>query len=259
MDPESQVIYTIGASNSREPMLDKVRPLVSRFPDNAFVLATYMRFACMGQIAVRRPEEALLSADKPSTYAVVNNGMLPKTLADYLRAADTGEKLEPDNAYFPWLKCVALFGARRDKEALDTLHRAAGKKRFYEHIDQEVFANWRFTDAAYGDSGAVSRTAATMTTLFPHYAQLRAVTRISTYLAAEKEFNGKRVEGLQIRTDLMNLSALMRLDSNTVIGTLVGAATENIAISRPGGAPPITGKEGDEADAVSKKRRAQYL
>src|SRR5258708_30137355 len=95
MDPEIQLIYTIRASTSREPMLDKVRPLVSRFPDNAFVLATYMRYACMGQIAVRRPEEALLSADKPSTYALVNNGMLPNTLTDYLRAADTGEKLEP--------------------------------------------------------------------------------------------------------------------------------------------------------------------
>src|SRR5258706_6551187 len=186
LDPDIQLIYAIRAPTSREPMLDKVRPLVSGLPDNAFVLATYMRFACMGQIAVRRPEEALLSADKPPPYTLVNNGMLPNTLADYLRAADTGEKLEPDNAYFPWLKCVALFGARRDKEALETLHRAAGKKRFYEHIDQEVLANWRLSDAAFGDTNAISRTTTTMATLFPHYAQLRAVTRISTYLAAEQ-------------------------------------------------------------------------
>src|SRR5438270_9681595 len=40
LDPEIQLTYAIRASTSREPMLDKVRPLLSRFPDNTFVLAT---------------------------------------------------------------------------------------------------------------------------------------------------------------------------------------------------------------------------
>lgn len=260
-DADTQVAFAvIGGVGTPEPYVDRVQPLLALFPTDPFVQATFMRYACMGQIAVRRPEESLLTADKPSAASLAGNNMLPGRLADYLKAADVGEKFESDNAYFPWMKCVALFGARKDKEALATLHRAAGKKRFYEYLDREVRAHWRLTDEAHGETTAVTHIATQMSLVFPHYSQLRAVARTATYLAAEKERAGKMEEGLQIRMDLMNLSAMMRLQSTAVIGTLVGAGIENIAMARPGGAPPVSRRQLNEDDvAASERRQEKYL
>src|SRR2546422_6078231 len=59
----------------RRPPRSTLFPYTTLF--RSFVQAVFMRYACMGQIAVRRPEESWLTGDNASVAAIAGNGMLP--------------------------------------------------------------------------------------------------------------------------------------------------------------------------------------
>jgi hypothetical protein len=216
-----------------------IRRLANRFGDQPGLYATAIRMDTTGYVRVARPETALLTEehmdDKPRPQQLPS----PDNLATFDQDCATGERLEPDNAYFPAMRAIGQFGARQDALAIESLIRASTKSRWDEHIADEVNGKWRLSETESGGRNALGRMAVSAAILFPHYAQLRAAAQMATLKAMEEEQNGRPKEGARIRTALMRIGDMMRYHSTSLIGCLVGVAETHIAFGRPGGAPPI--------------------
>lgn len=187
----------------------------------------------------------------------------PQALARFDEWAATGERLDPNNSYFPAMRAVGLYAARRDKEATDALDRAANKPMWREYYAQEVEGAWKLSEAQYGETGTIARSAVAAAVLFPHYAQLRVMSRVATAQAVAMEQRGDHAEGLRIRKAVARVGAKMRADGQSIITNLVGIAITQIAEARPGGAAPIpssgNGDGGKQRTAQIRKAYADYL
>lgn len=161
-----------------------------------------------------------------------------EALAQFDTDAAEGERLEPDNAYFPLMRSVGLFAANRDAEALAAIRRAGAKTDWNEHLADEPTGEARLHGEAFGDPNALWRSQVMNSVMLPEYSAIRAVTRIATYQAIRDEQAGHAEDGLAIRRALMRCGGLMRAKSSQAIGSLVGMAITEIATYRPGGGPP---------------------
>ena len=221
--------------------LGAARRLVPHFPDNASLRANILRYATAKDIRLSRDEDFLLSGQPvPPPHADPNN--LPPTpahLAAFDADAAAGEKLDPDNAYFPFMRAFGLFAAHRDAEGLAAVQRASTKHVWREYFDDEVEGDWRIDDSVYGGRESVSAMAVSAALLFPHYQHLRAEARVVAYKAILDEKAGHAEAGLAKRQALGRCGALMGTQSTVIIGNLVGVAINAISRTRPGGSPPI--------------------
>src|SRR5262249_13571528 len=147
---------------------------------------------------------------------------------------------------------------KRDAEALAAVQRAGQKPRFNDYAYDEVAGRWRLHEAAWGKESAFRRGVALASVLFPHYAQIRAVTRVATVKAVQAEQAGRAAEGLAIRQARLRCGARMRAQSHTLIGALVGVAISAIAMSRPGGVPPLAPGSSSSSDETARKRLDAY-
>ena len=203
--------------------VQRLRDLAARFPDEPSLYAHSLRFATQGQVRLHRNEQDELSA--PSNT--------PKPKAEPTAAADlaafdndaaNGERLDPDNAYFPLMRAVGLYDARRDAEAIAAIHRAGQKTRYEDYANSEFGVVDKFFTLAHGRRGAIARTSMAASILFPQYSQIRAVARMGTVSAIHAELSGNAEEGFAIRRDMMRAGALMRVQGHSLICNLVGIA-----------------------------------
>ena len=98
---------------------------------------------------------------------------------------------------------------------------------------------WRLQAAAFGETGALPRVAIAAAVLLPHYAQIRAMSRVAVADAMQVEMAGHLDQGVDIREDVMRLGGLMRAEARTLIGGLVGSSVAIGALQRPAGAKLI--------------------
>ena len=220
------------------------RSLVPRFPDNPSLRANILRYATQGEVHLRRPEENLLSANPVPQGSAGNypggSREEPPTapqLAAFDADAAAGERLDPDNAYFPFMRAVGLFAAHRDDDGLAAVKRAGREHRWREYSEDEVEGRWRISEATFGGREGISRMATAAAVLFPHYQGLRAAARLVAVKAVSAEQDGRPQEGLALRLALARSGDLMRAQSTSLIGSLVGIAISAISRSRPGGVP----------------------
>lgn len=213
----------------------RLRALLSRFAENPTFCATLMRYMTLGEVMVRRKEAAW-----PTSGGSVSTHYPPSASASlklFDRLAATGERLDPENAYFPFMRAVGLFAAHRDQEALEAIRRASTRPRWEEYIEDEVKGIWRLTEEAFGEQGVGVKWITLSTVLFPHYAQLRQAARVATYKAALLEQASQKEKGIAIRRSLMRCGSLMRVQSRWIIGSLVGIALTSLATTHPSGKP----------------------
>ena len=104
-----------------------------------------------------------------------------------------------------------------------------------DYVSTEAFAGDALIGAAHGETGTLAQIERYASILFPHMAELRAVSRVATGLAVRKELAGDLNGGWAVRNDVAHVGAVMRADSSTYIGSLVGVAISQVAMSRPGG------------------------
>lgn len=222
-----------------------LRALIPRFGNNPALYATLLRFATLDgddrhSVHLSRPEDYLLSGQTPPSDVKYTRPD-PQTLAQWDADCAAGERLDLQNAFFPQMRAVGLYAARRDKEATNALIRAGEKPLWNDYTQNETEGRLRITDTANGGRYALGRAAVAAATLFPHYAPIRGMARVAVFRALTLEKAGDANGGLAIRRALMNTSDRMRVQSTTLIGTLVANAIAAIATSRPGGAPALHG------------------
>ena len=224
----------------KQTSVQYARALVLRFPDNPSLRANILRYAMQGEIHLKRPEENLLSSVPVPPAPPEEGHNAPADLAAFDADAAAGEHLEPDNAYFPFMRAVGLFAAHRDDEGLAAIKRAGREHKWREYSEDEVEGQWRISEATFGGHEGISRMAVAASLLFPHYQGLRAAARLVTVKAVLAEQDGRPEEGLSLRLALAHCGDLMRAQSTSLIGSFVGIAISAISRSRPGGIPAAT-------------------
>jgi hypothetical protein len=199
--------------------------------------ASVLRVACRGLLLDQRDEEYLVTGAEVPHPAAGRQLNTPKQLAALEEDAAAGERLDPQNGFFPMMRAVILFAGRRDREALVAFRRAGEKREWQDYAVDEATSAWRLGDVA-GREDAIHHAAWTFGVLLPHYAEIRAASRVALYYAIQAEAAGRVEEGLTIRRALSSYGGAMRDRCRVVIGSLVGVALQKLAMTRPGGGPP---------------------
>ena len=94
-----------------------LRALISHFPDTPSLYANLLRCDAAGPVRLERPEIDSLTGERPEKSSL-RPVPSPADLASYDQTAATGERLDPDNAYFPFVRSAGLFAAHRDSDGL---------------------------------------------------------------------------------------------------------------------------------------------
>ena len=249
------VQYARATHSGDVPPLANLRALTRRFPNNPMLYANILREAS------RRPflnnsDASKLSGDSMPT--TVMPAASPQEIAACNQDAEAGERADPDNSYFPLMLAYGLFAAHQNAAALAAVKRASGKPVWNEYLTENVDAKWRLHREAFGDPGALPQTAVWSSEVLPEYQRLRQAARIVVYQAMLKEQAGRKEEGYQLREAIRRCGDIMRVQSTTLIGSLVGVAITAIAEARPGGAPALRQGTGEEPEQIAQQRLNAY-
>lgn len=213
--------------------------LCARFPESAALRANVLRLDMRERVRLHRDAEYLVADGKIPERAREEPASRPEHLEQFDLLAIEGERLDPENAFFPFMRSAGLLASGRDEEALAALRRAAEGTRWQEYLAEAVEGEWRLSELAGGRPGALPRVAQAAGLLLPHYQALRTAARVAVYRAMQAEQAGRAEEGLAIRRSVARCGSLMRLHASCAIGALVGIAITDIVTYRPAGAPPI--------------------
>ncbi|GIV09128.1 MAG: hypothetical protein KatS3mg019_1219 [Fimbriimonadales bacterium] len=198
-----------------------------QFPKRAEVYASLLRNEMRG-FRIGRKEEARFSRDgaPPSPSD-------PQQAQRVLEWAQTGEQLDPENAFFTGMRVRALLALQRDSEAIRALKQAAQKPRWDDYVSAEAEAQIRYWRLLQNKRSGEVDIALTMGMLFPHLAAERSNARVLTALAQDLEAQGRFRDALEIRIALTQYAQKMMREQKTTIHSLVGIAIAQIAVSSP--------------------------
>jgi hypothetical protein len=226
---------------------EQLRTVAAKFPDHPEILAATLRAESQAEVLVHRPEASQFLDNRPApktgTVTVKQKVSDAAAVRRFINQCLEGERVDPDNAYFPLLRAMAHTELRQDKDAFAALHVAASKKVWREYIPEEFVANRNVNRGIYGQAGLISEMAISAAILFPHYSSLRELSRVVATEAIKREMKGNYAAGLSLRRDLFVVSEKMRNESTTLIGSLVGGAMLDTSRMRPAGVLPFKAKQ----------------
>ncbi len=257
---ENSAIRLLSSLTPDSQCIERLRGLEARFPNEPTLYAHVLRYATRGQVHLRRREQDELSLISQKHNETVKDALLSEHLASFDRDAAQGERLDPNNAYFPLMRAAGLFEAGRDADAIAAIRRAGQATRYEDYVGEEFYSLDRFRALAYGESGALARVSVAAAILFPHYAELRAMCRMGVVSAIHAEQSHNAQAGFAIRRDLAHAGGLMRVQGHSLICSLVGMAITSITMSRPGGTPLVkTDDTGHMTEAQREARQQEKL
>ena len=241
----SQVV-TQGVVGSQE-RAEQLRSVAKKFSGHPEILAATLRAESQGEVLVHRADASQFLENRPApktgTVAVKQKVSDAAAVKRYIEQCLEGERVDPDNAYFPLLRAMAHTELRQDKDAFAALHVAATKPVWREYIPEEFIANRTVNRTMYGQAGLISEMAISAAILFPHYSSMRELSRVVVAEAIRREMQGRFAEGIALRRDLFDVSEKVRNQSTTMIGSLVGGAMLDTSRMRPGGMLPVKAKQ----------------
>ncbi len=162
-------ISLVSWTNAEETIPDRLRELLNRFPNEPILLAAILRHLCR-----RLPSQ-----------------MSAKEVATFEQTAYEGERVDPENAYFPMMRAAVLFAAGKKEEALKTLMQASKKRRWDNYAVAEAIGNMRLFESAFGRTNGVTKAILTEAVLEPDLVYLRSVARSAVEEAIELERKGR--------------------------------------------------------------------
>jgi hypothetical protein len=233
----------------------RIRALEPKFPGCPAIRAIALRYDTAGSVQLHRPEEQAVDHDTAEDRP--RGPIAPQALADYLADAAAGERLAPDNAYFPMMAAIGLFAAHRDVEATSALKRACSCKTWRDYRDEELRAKIALFEATFGRASCQQRVRLANTLTEADFGQIWALGRTAVGLALEAEQTGWAGVGLAIRLALLLCGVLIRDGSCCVHGTLLGIHLGGLSIALPGGPPELNGPDRrDQTKAEELLRRS---
>jgi len=230
--------------------------LYNRRPDQPAIIATLLRLQMMAFHDDYSKRDLFLQVATRDDH-----GSNPQNFLTNMESeAAAGERLEPDNAYFSFMRATILFTIGRDDDAVQAIKAAGDKTSWNEYLIAEASGYWKLADLRSDGPKSIRDLSIMGAVLFPHYARLRTAATSAIYCAMQLEEKGQTEDALSIRLAVMKLGALMRsTQAQSAITALVGIAIGNISIERPGGAVlmrPFT--DSGEDNATSTSRLAEF-
>lgn len=238
--------------------LVNLRAVRRRFPNEPLPCAATLRYYTLAH-TFTRPETRLLSAIPPPgpVKATLPNPLPAAAQQEYEQVARDGERLDPDNAFFPMMLAMAQFERYADSEALASLARAAEKPRWNDYVAVETAGRRYSHHRILGPKSAWNDWSKYASVLLPHYASLRELGRLIVWQAVEQEKQGNAEAGIALRGRLMRIAARMRDQSTTLIGTLVGQALFDLSATSPGGTAAV--KQSKKDTKAKQHTREAYI
>jgi hypothetical protein len=238
---------------------ERLAALSARFPDRPGPYAHALRFMTSAAVRVSREAEVENFWTGKTPYALVDRQVgYAESWAAFDHAAAQGERLDPDNAYFPMMRALWLFDAKRDSEGIAAVLRAGQKSRFEDYIMEEPDAEWALYQRAYGPTSVLIHQSIDAAALWPHFAALRSLARLTAYQARKLELAGRIQDGLALRHAMMQCGVRMREQGHT-LGALVGNAIVPIQTNLAVRKPPVTPSPDETVDQRADRIRDRYL
>ena len=234
----------------------RLTALSLHFPDRPGPYAHLLRLMTMSTVRQSRSKEEARFQHWMGKAALQDRQIgCAESWAAFDNAAAQGEKLDPDNAYFPLMRAIGLFDAKRDAEGVAAVLRAGQKSRFEDYSLEEPAAASTLYRRTYGVDSALLRESTYAALLLPHFSAIRAVARLSVAKAAEKEQAGRCQEGVALRHAVMQCAVRMREQGGT-LSVLVGYGVFSIQMQSPGGAwdHPLPGGATDHEKYTARRK-----
>lgn len=254
-DEEMQIALSV-LTEPLDMLPDRLRDLLKRFPNSPPLHAAILRYDFINRVRLDRKERYLIS-DSPLPEAFLRSE--PQHLAAFEQVAIRGEKIDPENAFFPMMQAVALFAAHRDHEALKALMRASEKKRWDDYGLDEREGVFRLWESIFGKPSGLMKICLLGFWLEAYLGTMRPLSYIATYKAIELERKGRLLEGLKIRLALMGCGRLMREQGKSKMSRTIGTTITHIATIRPKGEPIPPPKRPEEAEERGKSIQVRFI
>lgn len=253
-DYQIQLAYAVEAEPATpSAQIERLQKLAKHFPITPSVYANILRYQSADASSETLDGEIKLMGPDPSSYQSIGASSAEKRAG--VTVADQGERLVPDNAFFPQMRAYWLFALHRNHDAIQAVLAAGNKTRWDDYSTDEAIGRWRLDDAAGIRRSAIARLADGYASSPPDLSLLFRATAAAAYEASLLEQKGQKEAGLRIRLSLIRTASLMRTQSRTIGGAVVGTSMENLAILRLNGSPDL----GPKSPMTAEKQRKRYL
>jgi len=267
----------IGSSNFRSPLeqtsdavndpstqIRNLENIVSRFPDQPAAYAIAMDSMILFGVKTGREKDQVFPPDTIQQDAYLNSPTTPPNISLLRKFDEYGiiaERLDPDNAYFPFMRSVALFGLHRDAQANQEIIRASRRPNWNDYINEEVAGRNKLADKTGIGGDSLVRYYMQASILFPFATQLRTSVKIAVHDAMLAEMKGDVQKGFEIRKAVRQIGSLMCTKDNVTIISLVGQSIVEIASEDAAGIPPKMSQSlsGDKRTDLEINHYLQYL
>ena len=251
-----------GTKREISPIWERLSELSRENPLDLGMLAIAVRKGTQGSFRIDRQEleniasPPIDSKGNPLELKPILQTTHPDAVVRMRADCARGEKLDPENAFWPLMMTSVHLAAHEDAQALASLARAAKKPVWREYVQDEVAMHREYAEFRYGEQGYLGELVRQTSILFPHYAQLRGLSRALLGQAILLEQAGRSQDALKIRISLRKVSYRISVESTSDIGSLVGIAMHSIATSRVNGIPPIKAKSGKDGTTEESRKVA---
>ena len=142
-------------------VLARLNTLEARNPNQGAFFAATLRILCRDRMTLdERDEQKLLEPESSKARSEWKKGtpVDAATLAEWESAASAGERADPTNAFFPYMRAVGLFAAHQDDRACDEIMKAGALRRYDDYVGEDVVGGWEIADARNGgESGSLPK------------------------------------------------------------------------------------------------------
>ncbi|RYG72267.1 hypothetical protein EON80_04355, partial [bacterium] len=178
----------LGEKQVMQRCLDNYDALIKRFPRENWLRAERLIF--LARYPVNMDYEG---AAKRSTVRYVDAPILRQALT----VTRDGEKLDPGNAFFPWIEATLHFGLVENDLGVAALQKAARCERFEDYVQErnnqklEVYS--RDHTLLFEEKLAINTSI-----LLPHYSQMDNAQKAALQVALDARRAGKSKRALEV-------------------------------------------------------------
>lgn len=187
----------------------------------------------------------------PTPAANANNLLYVSTAHGQLlkQTLEAGERLEPQNAFWPALLSYLYFANHQDKLGEHFLEQVQRTSMWNSHLYEQLEGEWLLYAKVYGDQGALQELEPLTLLSFPHLQALRAMAFHVVALSERLLQKENVAEAFRLHHALACLGAIMRDTAPWAYEALFG--TELVLLASSEGMPSVL----RESLIVSEQRR----